>query len=113
MTAPNPHGGTLTDQELSSFFVLLVAAGNETTRNAISHGMKLLTDYPDQRALWLDDFAGRGPGAVEEIVRRLRWKGPVYRISGVTRQGTQQMCFDIMRRLEEIRLSGIELPDAQ
>ena len=48
-----------------------------------------------------------------EIVRRLRWKGPVYRISGVTRQGTQQMCFDIMRRLEEIRLSGIELPDAQ
>ena len=31
--------------------------------------MKLLTDHPDQRALWLDDFAGRGPGAVEEIVR--------------------------------------------
>jgi len=48
----------------------------------------------------------------KDIVRRLRWKGPVYRISGVTKQGTQQLCFDIMRRLEEIRLAGIELPDA-
>jgi GTP-binding protein len=48
----------------------------------------------------------------KDIVRRLRWKGPVYRISGVAQQGTQQLCFDIMRRLEEIRLSGVELPDA-
>jgi HEPN domain-containing protein len=48
----------------------------------------------------------------KDIVRRLRWKGPVYRISGVTHQGTQHLCFDIMRRLEEIRLAGIELPDA-
>jgi GTP-binding protein len=38
----------------------------------------------------------------KDIVRRLRWKGPVYRISGVTRQGTQELCRDIMRRLEEI-----------
>ena len=37
-----------------------------------------------------------------EIVRRLRWKGPVYRISGATRQGTQELCRDIMRRLEEM-----------
>ena len=36
-------GETLTDQELASFFVLLVVAGNETTRNAISHGMKALS----------------------------------------------------------------------
>ena len=47
----------------------------------------------------------------KDIVRRLRWKGPVYQISGVTRQGTQQLCFDIMRRLEEIRLASTELPD--
>jgi GTP-binding protein len=38
----------------------------------------------------------------KEIVRRLRWKGPVYRISGATRQGTQELCRDIMRRLEEL-----------
>ena len=38
----------------------------------------------------------------KEIVRRLRWKGPVYRTSGATRQGTQELCRDIMRRLEEV-----------
>jgi GTP-binding protein len=38
----------------------------------------------------------------KEIVRRLRWKGPVHRISGATRQGTQELCRDIMRRLEEL-----------
>ena len=40
----------LTPGELGSFFLLLVVAGNETTRNAISHGMHALTDHPDQRA---------------------------------------------------------------
>jgi GTP-binding protein len=38
----------------------------------------------------------------KEIVRRLRWKGPVYRISGATRQGTQELCRDVMRRLEAL-----------
>jgi len=67
-------GERLTDQELGSFFVLLVVAGNETTRNAISHGMKALTDYPEQRAIWRKDFEGVAPTAVEEIVR---WATPV------------------------------------
>ena len=40
----------LTPGELGSFFLLLVVAGNETTRNAISHGMRALTEHPDQRA---------------------------------------------------------------
>ena len=62
-------GEKLDDQELGSFFILLVVAGNETTRNAISHGMKLLTDHPDQRTLWVDDFEAVAPTAVEEIVR--------------------------------------------
>jgi GTP-binding protein len=48
----------------------------------------------------------------KEIVRRLRWKGPVYRISGATRQGTQEMCRDIMRRLEQIEPPPGE-PDQQ
>ncbi len=64
----------LTSSELGSFFLLLVAAGNETTRNAISHGMYALTNHPDQRALWQNDIAGVTPTAVEEIVR---WATPV------------------------------------
>jgi cytochrome P450 len=67
-------GERLTDQELGSFFILLVVAGNETTRNAISHGLKALTDNPDERKLWVEDFEGVAPTAVEEIVR---WASPV------------------------------------
>jgi cytochrome P450 len=67
-------GEKLAPSEIGSFFVLLVAAGNETTRNAISHGMKALCDHPDQRAIWAQDFATVAPTAVEEIVR---WASPL------------------------------------
>ena len=59
----------LTSSDLASFFILLVVAGNETTRNAISWGLQFLTDHPAQRRIWAEDFEGVGPGAVEEIVR--------------------------------------------
>ena len=62
-------GERLTSQEFGSFFILLVVAGNETTRNAIAHGMKLLTDFPDQRRLWFDNFDAHTKTAVDEIVR--------------------------------------------
>ncbi|HEY3686447.1 MAG TPA: cytochrome P450 [Streptosporangiaceae bacterium] len=65
----NVDGEQLTDQELGSFFIILAVAGNETTRNAISHGMHLLTGNPDQRALLMSDIERYLPGAVEEIVR--------------------------------------------
>jgi cytochrome P450 len=65
----NVDGEQLTQQELASFFILLVVAGNETTRNAISHGIRLLTEHPDQRAAWAADFDAMAPTAVEEIVR--------------------------------------------
>src|SRR5512139_3629970 len=38
----------------------------------------------------------------KDIVRRLRWKGPVHRISGVTRTGTKELCQAVMRRLDEV-----------
>ncbi len=38
----------------------------------------------------------------KDIVRRLRWKGPVYRISALARQGTQELSEAVMTRLEEI-----------
>jgi cytochrome P450 len=64
----------LTPGELGSFFLLLVAAGNETTRNAISHGLLALTEHPEQRRIWMADFETVSPTAVEEIVR---WATPV------------------------------------
>ena len=70
----NIDGEALTPGELASFFVLLLTAGNETTRNAISHGLLALTEHPDQRALWQSDPAGIGATGVDEIVR---WASPV------------------------------------
>ena len=69
LVTANIDGEQLTSAELASFFILLVVAGNETTRNALSHGLMLLTEYPEQRALLLADLEGRIGGAVEEIVR--------------------------------------------
>jgi len=69
LATANVDGEQLTAAELASFFILLVAAGNETTRTALSHALVLLTDHPDQRDLLLADFEGRIAVAVEEIVR--------------------------------------------
>jgi cytochrome P450 len=80
-------GEKLTPAELASFFILLVVAGNETTRNAIAHGLLALTDHPDQRRIWFDDFDAVAPSAVEEIVR---WATPVIHFRRtVTRDGAR------------------------
>lgn len=62
-------GEALSSADIASFFVLLVVAGNETTRNSMAWGMHYLTQNPDQRAVWLNDMEGVTPTAVEEIVR--------------------------------------------
>lgn len=67
-------GQRLTSGEVASFFILLVVAGNETTRNAISHGVLALSRHPDQRQLWWNAFDDVAPTAVEEIIR---WASPV------------------------------------
>lgn len=67
-------GEQLTAQEFGSFFILLVVAGNETTRNSTTHGMKALTDHPDQRELLYGDYETHSRTAVDEIVR---WATPV------------------------------------
>jgi methyl-branched lipid omega-hydroxylase len=69
LASANIDGEQLTPAELASFFILLVVAGNETTRNAIAHALLLLTEHPGQRELLLADFDGRIGPAVEEIVR--------------------------------------------
>ena len=67
-------GDRLTDAEVAAFFVLLSVAGNDTTRQTMSHAVKALTDFGDQRAWLAADFDDRIGGAVEEFVR---WATPV------------------------------------
>lgn len=67
-------GERLSSAEIASFFILLVVAGNETTRNAISHGVLALSRYPEERDKWWSDFEHLAPTAIEEIVR---WASPV------------------------------------
>jgi len=63
----------LSQVELDMFFILLVVAGSETTRNAVSHGLVALLDYPDQLEM-LRREPSAIPLGVEEI---LRWSSPV------------------------------------
>ena len=74
LLAAEVDGDRLTSADIASFFILLAVAGNETTRNAISHGVLALSRYPEQREIWWNDFAAVTPTAVEEIVR---WGSPV------------------------------------
>jgi cholest-4-en-3-one 26-monooxygenase len=66
-------GERLTELELDLFFLMLTVAGNETTRNLISHGMVALLENPDQLELVRRDRSLL-PSAVDEM---LRWASPV------------------------------------
>jgi len=66
------RSGPLSDLELLMFFNLLIAAGSETTRNAIALGMAALIEHPEQWDL-LRQVPATRPGAVEEV---LRWSSP-------------------------------------
>ncbi|WP_029112798.1 cytochrome P450 [Mycobacterium sp. URHB0044] len=67
-------GDRLTDAEVAAFFVLLAVAGNDTTRQTMSHAVKALTDFGAQRDWLAADFDDRIGGAIEEFVR---WATPV------------------------------------
>jgi cholest-4-en-3-one 26-monooxygenase len=66
-------GDQLTDMDFNLFFLLLAVAGNETTRNSISHGIQAFCDNPDQYQALVHD-PGLAKSATEEIVR---WASPV------------------------------------
>jgi methyl-branched lipid omega-hydroxylase len=69
LVSADVDGEALSDADVGRFFALLVTAGNETTRNALSHALVLLTEHQDQRDLLLADLDERLPGAIEEVVR--------------------------------------------
>lgn len=64
-------GEALGSDEFAFFVLLLAVAGNETTRNAISHGMKAFVDFPEQWEIYKEQRPRTAP---DEIVR---WATPV------------------------------------
>jgi cholest-4-en-3-one 26-monooxygenase len=58
----------LTEEEFCNFFLMLMVAGNETTRTVTSHGMRLLIENPDQYQALVDD-PGKLDDAIEEFLR--------------------------------------------
>ncbi len=62
-------GDRLTDAEIQWFFLLLVNAGGDTTRNLVAAGMQLLFEHPEERARLTADLDGLVPTAVEEMLR--------------------------------------------
>lgn len=67
-------GRELDELDFQLFFMLLIDAGGDTTRNLVSGGMDALFAHPDQRARLARDVDGMLPTAIEEM---LRWVSPV------------------------------------
>ncbi len=68
LLAPTTDGEPLTDLEFNNFFTLLVAAGNDTTRYTMTHGLWTLMNHPSLWEAWKAD-PDLTPTAVEEILR--------------------------------------------
>ncbi len=89
----NGHGGVdgLTEEEFTWFFLLLIVAGNESTRTITSHGMRLLMENPDQLQ-YLVDNPDKIAGATEEMIR-------------------YNTAFIVMRRqvMEDVEVGGMQM----
>jgi cholest-4-en-3-one 26-monooxygenase len=86
-------GESLDDVEFAFFVILLAVAGNETTRNAMTHGMNAFFEHPDQWELYKRE---RPAAAVDEIVR---WATPVH-------------CFQ-RTALTDVELGGVTIREGQ
>jgi cholest-4-en-3-one 26-monooxygenase len=86
-------GRGLTDDEFGYFVLALAVAGNETTRNAITHGMNAFFDHPEQWDLWKRE---RPESMVDEVVR---WATPVTSFQRTA--------------LEDVELSGVQIKAGQ
>lgn len=74
LLAAEVDGRRLEDMEFLLFFLLLVDAGGDTTRNLLSGGLLTLMNHPQQFRWLMEDLPGRLPAAREEL---LRWTSPV------------------------------------
>ena len=91
-------GGPMPAFELLSYFLLLVVAGNETTRNSASGGLLALIDHPEEMAKLQKD-----PSLVDDAVEEIaRWTAPViqfcrtatedFELRGQTIRANESMC---------------------
>ena len=78
-------GVPMTDKDFDNYFLLLVIAGNETTRHAISNSMLALIEQPDQLRLLREDPSLIASG-LEEL---LRWASPVYHFRRTATRDTE------------------------
>ncbi|MFL6105898.1 MAG: cytochrome P450 [Marmoricola sp.] len=86
-------GRGLTDDEFGFFVIALAVAGNETTRNATTHGMKAFLENPDQWELWVKE---RPATMVDEVIR---WATPVTSFQRTA--------------LEDVELGGVQVKAGQ
>ena len=86
-------GEAMEDVEFAFFVILLAVAGNETTRNAMTHGMNAFFDNPDQWELFK---RARPDSAIDEIIR---WATPVH-------------CFQ-RTALADVELGGVTIREGQ
>ena len=86
-------GRGLTDDEFGFFVIALAVAGNETTRNATTHGMNAFFDNPEQWDLWVRE---RPSTMVDEVIR---WATPVTSFQRTA--------------LEDVELSGVQIKAGQ
>lgn len=68
LLAAELDGARLGDLEFDMFFMLLINAGGDTTRNLVAGGMQTLIEHPEQLAKLTADLS-RLPGAIEEMLR--------------------------------------------
>jgi cytochrome P450 len=68
------------------WFLLLIDAGGDTTRNLVGGGCQALFEHPDQLAWLREDVEGRLPSAIEEL---LRWVSPVIYMRRTATQDTE------------------------
>src|SRR3546814_11470928 len=87
--------GVCSSDLILAFCNLLVVAGNETTRNAISGGMVVLEEHPEERAKLQFDMPKYIASAVEEI---LRWTSPLHPMRSEERRAGNE-CFSWCRTL--------------
>ncbi len=86
-------GRGLTDDEFGFFVIALAVAGNETTRNATTHGMNAFFDNPEQWKIWVED---RPETMVDEVIR---WATPVTSFQRTA--------------LEDIEIGGVQVKAGQ